>query len=733
MVSVADLLPATHAHTLVDDERVWAVEIDPRDSTKTLKVARSLFDLELPQAFGNGPTAVMRLARCVRSDILLDVVGAFAGADRRDRALVMLKISAFAATLALDVSSPGDAYDWLVYGLCESWRVEDEIEIFMDRPAVALASPTFAEEAPDVVDVWLTALFTYDAAVAGMRPTAIHQVPVAMLLLRRRGVSEHLPLVGAFLGWASRLSPETRAEVAGLSTFCRTVGVALERLVASAGTLEEVDPVAVSILALTPGEVTGQNQALHRETLLSLPVSRVRLVDRLDSLVASYSGSAEAIADDVDRLLEVVAEYSSAIAVSADVVTTRQRRTTQLAHVAPAAQLLMGAGKVTEAVRILAAWLRPGEDKAALQGHSVLACFRHGTGTTWAVDGAAVTAPEPGPDAAKQARGNQARFVDAANAFLGTTLVAPDNPVAPKLPAGVRGVPDPEAGAEFATAATDYAALHVAPPAKHPTARDRVGPDLQAMLVLPSLPAPIQALMVRQRGWTLPLSMSLRAPRPDRQIRRALVWLQGSMFNQREMDELVPRLEAAGVSVDVRSQADMTRERFLHDYCSTEFDLVWVGCHGEVNQLAPTEACLSVAPDGGIGLADLAPPDCSDEHGRRLLVLNACDSAAAFHYGGIGDLSLAGAAAGPTQAVVAHLWPIGSSVVAPVFAAALADGLADGQSFFDTYVSTVRTLARGAKVVGTTLSLAPAVAQATMDHPEEIDNLTGWASAAFIS
>jgi hypothetical protein len=82
---------------------------------------------------------------------------------------------------------------------------------------------------------------------------------------------------------------------------------------------------------------------------------------------------------------------------------------------------------------------------------------------------------------------------------------------------------------------------------------------------------------------------------------------------------------------------------------------------------------------------------------------------------------------------VAHLWPIGSSVVAPVFAAALADGLADGQSFFDAYVSTVRTLARGANVVGTTLSLAPAVAQATKDHPEEIDNLTGWASAAFIS
>jgi hypothetical protein len=186
------------------------------------------------------------------------------------------------------------------------------------------------------------------------------------------------------------------------------------------------------------------------------------------------------------------------------------------------------------------------------------------------------------------------------------------------------------------------------------------------MLVLPSLPAPIQGLMVRQRGWTLPLSMSLHAPLPNRQIRRALVWLQGSMFNQREMDELVPRLEASGLSVDVRSQADMTRERFLHDYGSTDFDLVWVGCHGEVNQLAPTEASLLVAPDGGVGLCGPRSPGLLRGTGQKTSGPERLRLRCRVSLRGIGDLSLAGAAVGPTQAVVAHLWPIGSSVVAPV-------------------------------------------------------------------
>ena len=79
---------------------------------------------------------------------------------------------------------------------------------------------------------------------------------------------------------------------------------------------------------------------------------------------------------------------------------------------------------------------------------------------------------------------------------------------------------------------------------------------------------------------------------------------------------------------------------------------------------------------------------------RRLLVLNACDSATAASLGGPSRVGLAGIGAGTTQAVIAHLWPV-RWIPAACFGVLLATGLVRNKSFLSAFRYAVKMLQSG--------------------------------------
>ena len=199
--------------------------------------------------------------------------------------------------------------------------------------------------------------------------------------------------------------------------------------------------------------------------------------------------------------------------------------------------------------------------------------------------------------------------------------------------------------------------------------------------------------MLREHGWTLPLSLTLTVPLPDRPIRRALFIVGGNSYaapqELAEVRSVLERIEDLHLIV-LEGEA-LTAASFTKAYQSADFDLLWIASHGQFEHLHPEASFLYLNETEKVHFDDLRPGDIGQR--RRLLVLNACDGATTASTGSIGEIGLAASAAHASQAVISHLWPIPSITVARVFAVRLAAALAQNMSFFDAYTATVSSLA----------------------------------------
>jgi hypothetical protein len=194
------------------------------------------------------------------------------------------------------------------------------------------------------------------------------------------------------------------------------------------------------------------------------------------------------------------------------------------------------------------------------------------------------------------------------------------------------------------------------------------------MILFPGQPHPLQALMLRERGRSLPIAASLETPQPDRPIKRALLWESANdYYSAFELDAVEAVLGRAGIMVERRSGADATSDEFLAAYRQPVFDLVWVAGHGEIDHWQDGSARLITGPDCAIGI-DALHAAGPVEGGRRLCFLNVCDGGVSAVNGGIHKLGMAPMLAQARQATISHLWPV-NPLVASAFGVFLADAL----------------------------------------------------------
>jgi hypothetical protein len=120
--------------------------------------------------------------------------------------------------------------------------------------------------------------------------------------------------------------------------------------------------------------------------------------------------------------------------------------------------------------------------------------------------------------------------------------------------------------------------------------------------------------------------------------------------------------------------------------------------------------------------------------GRRLLVLDACDSGAAPMYGGLSDFGFGPQLSSEVQAVISHRWPV-EQFPSAIFNLLLAVGLRS-KSFYHSYESAISTMIGGreaiAAVLGALLGRDHDVVGRIRDN-ESIrwHTIAVWGSAAF--
>lgn len=194
---------------------------------------------------------------------------------------------------------------------------------------------------------------------------------------------------------------------------------------------------------------------------------------------------------------------------------------------------------------------------------------------------------------------------------------------------------------------------------------------------------PLTHLLYRAGGPMLPLIVSHEPPTPERQLLRAQVWIGDLLFADVEGHTIAKLLEAKGVAVEIVDAKQSGVEGFIGAYTDPGLDLLWVASHAEHGHWMPDETALVLAEHEMLGVDELAslvvPPN-----GQRLLVLNACDSAAAAALGGPSQVGLAGVAAGRHQSVVAHMWPTHFRSAA-LFGGLLGIGLAEEACFLEAF------------------------------------------------
>ena len=210
------------------------------------------------------------------------------------------------------------------------------------------------------------------------------------------------------------------------------------------------------------------------------------------------------------------------------------------------------------------------------------------------------------------------------------------------------GQPDEAAGPEFVAATRAHfepARLAAALPPDN---------SIHSVVTIPSLPAPVLALLATEGGVVAAEEVSLRQPLPVRPIGRVAVWQGGTMHEGFEVEALERVAALAGWTIEVQGGDLSAFERF---YADPAADLLWVIGHGEHSPHRVEGSGLVIGEE--IVTADRLRGLAPASEGRRLLVLNVCSGATAQVRGGMARIGFGQELTGPAQQVAAHLWPVG--------------------------------------------------------------------------
>jgi hypothetical protein len=531
--------------------------------------------------------------------------------------------------------------------------------------------------------------------------------PWLLRMLRQRPRLAHLGCI--LMAWAQRRGEDYEELLRGLER---------QR---SAGEVDEAVARQLAVFLVLRANAIGEpgvgdlaHQVLHARRRELNHTERLQLV----GIWAEHSPLA-AVAS-IDEILQVIdacmADWSS---TTPDPALMAERRGLHWRLMGPIQHALMSAGRADLAFQTMGSWLQvpPSERRADL----LMWCLSEIGGSGWATG---------------RCLSIRTGAVDVADLVESTGLLAGKSRTFENSPPGRKprrpGFPDPDE-----SAAAERALVGALLRDQLETVLDcAAGHKPSAIVPFPYLGVPPQPLMIREMGWSLPWSVSLRVPLQDSDIRLARLVLTGTEMGQLEIEGVRHLLEEAGVEVEVYDDRSLDADAFLDLYSHSAPDLFWVVGHGEFDSSRPSETSLAMPKGPGVTVNDLRERTPARRE-RRLLVLNVCEAAAALVHGGVPEFGLAATAAAPEQAVIGHAWPVQGWPDAALFGRLLAGRLTKAH-FYEAYEATTAVLAAGRSAVDAMLDRTAGELDDRLQGAlqasagDQLAYLTTWGSAAFL-
>lgn len=615
------------------------------------------------------------------------------------------------------------ARDWAIRALVDDAQPEqagETIHLWRLPELSSVANPAFRAQVPDTILEW-AANVCYLARATGDLPELAGAavgtaLPLAVRVLAAPEADGALrgSALDAALHIAEWLNPRNRDAAGPLVD-------ALDRFEDDDRNLPEARKRVAIALVGPLGEGTSMEPAARAARGLDRYGDLLEGHERLALLVGTAVSRPDVAVERLDDVLAAVQEHNAHLerSMRGDPVGLRYARTRMFQIVAGLVRTLAAAGHGGTALQLLCAW----QDAPAPLDEAILMMAADPLGTLWVRDAQVL------PTTAEPDNTTWSAMLDAANRALGLAITDRDAlDQVLEAPERGLGMPVRRHAREFHEAAVAHLRLESMDALLEPE------PDARPVIVpMPSVPVPVQALAIREVGRAAPLSASLSQPQPDRAVRRIVVWpsVTGADW---EADAIRVAFDGTDAIVEVLD-GTMTAERFIEAYEAATTDVLWIASHGERAPYRPHESRLVLGEGVELSLRDLLGLRVPDA-GRRLLVLNSCDSGETATYGGLGEFGLGAAIAGPNQAVVAHLWPVGIREAAS-FGALVAVALAEGHSFYAAYEVAARVLGDGRERVLELLDRDLTGAAELRDRlrsangPPE-DNLLDWGSPVFL-
>lgn len=666
-MTLADHFPRTAAAypTLVR----WNADFEWSDPGAVEAI--DLLNDKLIKEQAHGRQAVLRLATALREDLTAATEKIAGGSDAGHIAAARFVIAVPASFVTLADGLNGDAYSWVHWGASLTHDFSSRVNEGEYRlPPYESASAGLNALAELALVGWVRSAYLVARKFGGMdklsRDFLDYSFGMSLVALGRGDVEAAVDALVAIVVWANKDGhPETKR---------------LTRQLLALFDEQKVPPRQQASLAITFVTSAGQwtNHTPQQWAVRLLEDYRQHLVEhevvQMLAVVMSSPSQWASMRDEILSELRKLARFYRSDDRSDAASSLALEARIDIIH--PLIFSLTEFGSTDDILSVLWAWYGTDEAEPG-DGNILFVAAAHGDGVTYVWPGGRWT--RPGPAVGETLQG----MMEGISAALTDYFRGPAGDRGVLLDERMVGAPAfDQAGQLHSAMEAHYGLVELA---------GHLPTDFRprAIIVLPAMRDPFQAMLFEQTGWLAPMEASLLKTREIRLVRTISVWPGATQLTEAEVEciQLVGAMAGWTVKVTDGSLDEVAFQRFYED---PEPDVLWVIGHGEQSPYRIEETGILLEGEVLLPVTSIAQMTVPDE-GRRLLVLNVCSSAAAQNRGGIARLGLGHFLASASQSVTAHLWPI-DYYAALAFGCSLALALANEEipDAFGTAIATMR-------------------------------------------
>jgi len=207
----------------------------------------------------------------------------------------------------------------------------------------------------------------------------------------------------------------------------------------------------------------------------------------------------------------------------------------------------------------------------------------------------------------------------------------------------------------------------------------------------------IQNIMALEIGFTLPLIHSFQAPLKKRTIREVYVWEGETILAEYERLGLEEIFSFFNIKVAYSSHHTAKQTDFLHNYSNPKYDLVWIICHGQYFHHEAHKSHLVLGSGFNLNIQDIPNAPTQDD-GRRLLFIDACDGATTSLSNSPQSIGIGPAMIGRHQSLLSHGWPVDNHS-SMIMGFLIAYFLCQGISYSEAHYNSIMTFRKGKDLI----------------------------------